>query len=455
MLNSFMLLWVLLLLPLSPGIAAQSPDPSVYLQIITVKTPEQLDQVLAQLQAGNEFADLARKYSTHATAENGGVWGPIHLNDLPESVRARIEQANEGVVQRFTDPALGSVIIKKLRPDTAHKISFQITFNRGAAHLQRNEKEAALKELKKAVALDPQSAPAHQLLGQAYLLQGKYEFISEARAELVQAIALDSKLIWPRFYLARIYLDLNQPRKAREQLEAALAIRPNVPHLLSLLGEAQRQLGSPELALDQNKKALAEDPSFFVAHYYLGLAYLDLKREDEAIRELEEAAKPGYPAAEIYLTLGKVYYQKGQLERALELFQKAVAAAPAQTEAHLRLAQVYRSMQQPEMALKELSLAVPEGQRLLSNAYYQQLQAEVFFERGLIQQERKADRQAIEAFTSALELNPLHGPSHRKLAEVFFQQGQYQQALDHATKAEELKAPVDPALLDKIKAQSK
>jgi tetratricopeptide (TPR) repeat protein len=406
---------------------------------------------MAQLQSGQDFSEVAQKLSTHSTAEDGGVWGPVRLNDLPETMRGRIEKAGQGELLRFTDPALGHAVVKKITPDAARKIAFKFAFNRGAAQLQRNEKEPALKELKKAVALDPQSAAAHQLLGQAYLLQGSYEFISEARAELVQAIALDPNLIWARFYLARIYLDLNQPRKAREQLEAALIIRANVPHLLSLLGEAHRQLGNPALAIEQNENALAADPSFFVAHYYLGLAYLDLKKEEEAIRELEEAVKPGYPAADIYLTLGKVHYQKGQMDVALGLFQKAVAAAPAQLEGHLRLAQAYRSTRQPELALKELSLAVPEGQRLLSNAYYQQLQVEVFFERGLIHQEKRALPQAIDAYMRALELNPLHGPSHRQLTEILLQQGQYERALEHADKAEELKTPVDPALLEKIR----
>jgi tetratricopeptide (TPR) repeat protein len=455
MLNRLLILWLLISLPPSWGVAAQPQVASVYLQIITVKTPEILDHVMAQLQAGQDFAELAQKHSIHSTAENGGVWGPVRLNELPESVRGRIEKAAEGELLRLSDPALGHTILKKMNPDAARKVAFQFTFDRGAAHLQRNEREPALKELKRAVAFDPQSAAAHQLLGQAYLLQGSYESISEARAELVQAIALDPDLIWARFYLARIYLDLNQARKAKEQLEAALSIRPNVPHLLSLLGEAHRQLGSPQLAIDHNRKALVADPSFFIAHYYLGLAYLDLKKDDEAIRELEESAKPGYPAAEIYLTLGKVYFQKGRIERALALFQKAVAAAPAQPEGHLRLAQAYRSKRQPEMALKELSLAVPEGQRLLSNAYYQQLQAEVFFERGLIHQERRAFPQAIEAYTSALELNPLHGPTHRQMAEVLLQQGQNARASEHAAKAEELKAPLDPALLEKIRTQRK
>src|SRR5215813_4389241 len=441
--------WILVIGLLRPQAA------SVYLQIITVKTSESLDHALAQLQSGQDFAELARKHSTHSTAGDGGVWGPVHLKDLPDAVSARIEKASEGELIHFFEPTLGHTVLKKISPDAARKINFQLAFDRGAAHLQRGEKEPALKEMKRAVALDPQSAAAHQLLGQAYLSQGSYEMLSEARAEFVQAIALDPNLIWARFYLARIYLDLKQPRKAKEQLETALTIRPNVPHLLSLLGEAHRQLGSPDLAIDQNRKALAADPSFFIAHYYLGRAYLDLKNDDEAIRELEESAKPGYPAAEIYLTLGKVYFQKNQVERAVELFQTAVNAAPTQPEGHLRLAQAYRTGRRPEMALKELSLAAPEGQRLLSNAYYQQLQVEVFFERGLIHQENRAFTQAIEAYTSALELNPNYGPTHRQLAEVLLRQGQYERASEHAAKAEELKSPVDPSLLEKIRTKQR
>jgi len=350
----------------------------------------------------------------------------------------------------LTGPLWPRQVQQPISPDAARKNDFRLALDRGAAHLQRGEKELALKELKRAVALDPQSAAAHQLLGQAYMSQGSYELLSEARAEFVQAIALDPNLIWAKFYLARIYLDLNQPRKAKEQLEAASTIRPNVPHLLSLLGEAHRQLGGPDLAIDLNRKALAADPSFFIAHYYLGLAFLDLKNDDEAIRELEEAAKPDYPAAEIYLTLGKVYLRKVQVERAVKLFQKAVTVAPSLPEGHLRLAQAYRLKRQPEQALKELSLATPEGQRLLSNAYYQQLQAEVFFERGLVLQEKGEFAQAVEAYMNALELNPNHGPTHRQLAEALLRQGQYSRAAEHAAKAEELKSPVDPSLLEKI-----
>ncbi|MGH9935833.1 MAG: tetratricopeptide repeat protein, partial [Blastocatellia bacterium] len=57
--------------------------------------------------------------------------------------------------------------LRKPDPPSAKQDLLQQSLNRGAAHLQRNEKDQALRELKKAVALDPNSAAAHHLLGQA------------------------------------------------------------------------------------------------------------------------------------------------------------------------------------------------------------------------------------------------------------------------------------------------
>src|SRR5215470_8875818 len=81
-----------------------APVASIYLQIITVKTAESLDSVMAQLRSGQDFAGLAQKHSTHSTAAAGGVWGPVRLSDLPEAVSARIDKAAEGELIHFFDP---------------------------------------------------------------------------------------------------------------------------------------------------------------------------------------------------------------------------------------------------------------------------------------------------------------------------------------------------------------
>jgi len=455
MINLFSLMFCFChLLAFSPASHSQK-GPQVYVQIVTVKTQADLDHALALLHGGQDFAEVARICSTHSTGADGGVWGPLRLDDLPPEVTRQIENAAEGVLVEFFHPTLGFAILRKLDSLAVKNAVLQLALKRGAAHLQRNEKNEALQELRSAVALDPRSGAAHQLLGQAYLMQGSYEAIAEAKSEFVQALALDPSLIWARFYLARIYLDLGNPERAKEELELGLRTRPNVPHLLSLLGEANRKLGNAELAAEQNKRALEADPSFFVAHYYLGLAYLDLRREDEGIHELETAAKSDSAIPDIYISLGSLYLQKGDQDGAIELYKKAITAAPGRPEGHLRLGQAYRFKKMPRLALQELGLAFPDGAHFLNTVYYQQLQADTFFERGLVYQETGEQSRAIEAYLKALELDPSRGNAHRQLAEAFFRQGDYQIALKHALEAGELKTPVEPALLKQIVRSAK
>ncbi len=429
--------------------SSQKKAADVYLQIITVKTQAHLDQVLALLSLGQNFSALAQNHSTHLSAGNGGIWGPVRLDELPDSVRAQVEKAEQEAVVNFFEPALGYTILRKLNADLARKLVFEQTLNRGVRHLQLKEKDLALRELKKAVALDPQSAAAHEFLGQAYMMQDTYEMRSEAKAEFVQAIAINPASVWPRFYLSWIYLDLGQSEKAVEQLEAALKIRPNVPQLLSLLGEANRKLGNIELAIEQNQKALEADLSFFPARYYLALAYLDLEKEEDAVRELEAALTSGYAAPEVCLTLGTVYVRRGKLDEAVTLYQKALAADPARPEGHLRLAKAYRLKKRLDLALAELERAEPEAQGGLSMTYYQNLITEISLERGLVYRETGAVTQAVEAFLKVLELNPDHCQAHRQLAEMLLMKRARVRARRHAEKAKQLNCPAEP-LSEKI-----
>lgn len=325
-----------------------------------------------------------------------------------------------------------------------------VHLKRGAALLQRNEKQQAVQELKRAVALDPRSAAAHMLLGQAYLSLGSIEMIAEAKAELRQALDLDPGLIWARFYLAKIYLDLGSTAKAREQLELGLQTRNNVPHFLSLLGEVRRQLGEPELSIELNRKALDVDPGMSPAHYYLALALLDLKREEDARLELEKAVQSKYVIPEMYVTLGSIYIARQELRRAEECLLKATALDPSRPEPRLRLAEVYRLAGAHDRAIEQIKAATAAEHRFLHTEYYQRLRADLFYGTGRIQEEKGQAAAALRAYSQALEIDPDHGRTHARLAEVLFRQGEFARAAEHAARAETLGFPVEPALREKI-----
>jgi tetratricopeptide (TPR) repeat protein len=274
--------------------------------------------------------------------------------------------------------------------------------------------------------------------------------LAEAKAELQQALDLDPTLLWARFYLARVYIDLGRDDKAKEQLERGLKERPNVPHFLSLLGEVERKLGNPEVSIDLNRKALEADPTMTPAHYYEALAYLDLKREDDAIRELESALHSAYVTPEMYVALVPLYIKRQRLEEAESLCQRAIAMDASRPEAYLSLARVYNARRASDKALTALRTALPDGKSFPASAYYQHLQADVFYEEGMAYQNKGMAAQAIQSYSRAIEFDSNRGETHRQLAGLYFRKGDAARAVEHALASEKLGSPIDPSLRERI-----
>jgi tetratricopeptide (TPR) repeat protein len=287
-----------------------------------------------------------------------------------------------------------------------------------AEHLQQGHAAQTILECRSVLAVDPRSAPAHMLLGQAYLAQGSIAMIAEAKAELQQALALDPRLLWARFYLAKIYIDQGVNEKARDQLERGLKERPNVPHFLSLLGEVRRKMGDAAASVELNRKALQVDASMTPAHYYLALAYLDLKQDDAAASELELAIHSPYVAPEMYTALAALYGKQQRFAEGEELCRKAIALDALRPEPYLELGRLYNAQRASDKALEALGKVLPEGKEIPASAFYQQLQADICFEQGVAYQNKGKGSQAIEAYLRALEFDPGRSEAHRRLAEL-------------------------------------
>src|SRR3954452_4776299 len=198
-----------------------------------------------------------------------------------ESLRYYLAAARRQIVAAVLVSAMGSA--QTPRADVQEQL------NAAAEHLQQGRLEQTVRACKRALAADPRSAPAHMLLGLAYIGLGSTAMIADAKAELQQALDLDPELLMARFYLARLYFDQGLSEKAQEQLERGLKQSPGSPDFLSLLGEVRRELGDPGASVELNRKALEAGVTMTPAHYFLALAYLDLKQEQAAIAEFEKA----------------------------------------------------------------------------------------------------------------------------------------------------------------------
>jgi len=311
-----------------------------------------------------------------------------------------------------------------------------------------------VRELKAILGVDPQSVEAHLLLGMAYRAQGTQEMLAEAVAEFRQALAVKPDFAPAHFYLAHVYLDLGRPARAKEELEAALTQAPGNPQFLASLGEAQRQLKDPGKAVETIRQALASDPSLGEARYYLGLALFDLGKTEDSIKELEQVLQsdPGRPEA--CLALGTVYNQANRFDDAINVLTQGTRVDPSRADLRIQLARAYRSKGLLDKAEAELNRAQPAPNSALAASYveHQQLELDLYVERGLIKMKRGQTTAAVDAFKKVLAMEPNHGPTNRYLAEVYLQQGQFKLASDHAARAAKAGSPLSDSEQKQIQA---
>jgi len=97
--------------------------------------------------------------------------------------------------------------------------------------------------------------------------------------------------------------------------------------------------------------------------------------------------------------------QKGDQDGAIELYKKAITAAPGRLRGTCASDRLTAS-KDAEACTARIGLAFPDGAHFLNTVYYQQLQADTFFERGLVYQETGEQSRAIEAYLKVLELDP-------------------------------------------------
>jgi tetratricopeptide (TPR) repeat protein len=139
----------------------------------------------------------------------------------------------------------------------------------GQAYMEKHEISAAVAPLKHALVVDPDLAPAHQLLGYALLAQG---YAAEAIPHFQK---VDDKA-----GLGIAQIQTGQLPEAVANLQAALAARPNDQDLLYYLGRASGLLSKQSI-----DTLLAAYPDSARAHQALAENYYVLRQMPEAEKE--------------------------------------------------------------------------------------------------------------------------------------------------------------------------
>jgi tetratricopeptide (TPR) repeat protein len=235
------------------------------------------------------------------------------------------------------------------------------------SYFSAQQYEKALVPATKALAIDPNNAGAHQMLGKTYFMLGD---LGKAVAELESAAKLAPGDVDVAYTLGIAYLRNRQPAAAKQLYDSLIKTFGEQPQLHVVIGRAYRQSGLLPDAAVEFKKAIALDPSFPRAHYYLGITYLldeGQSKTGEALEEfkVEVAANPDEFFANYFL--GVVYNFKRQWDLAITSLLKASTIQPNNPDPYFQLGQAYQELNNHEKAIEVLRKAIALNPNLAHN----------------------------------------------------------------------------------------
>jgi tetratricopeptide (TPR) repeat protein len=191
----------------------------------------------------------------------------------------------------------------------------------GQTYMEKHDFASAVTPLKRALEVDPELTPAHQLLGYALLAQG---YAAQAIPHLQK--------VQDKTGLGIAQIQTGQLPEAVANLQAALAERPNDQDLLYYLGRASGLLSKQSI-----DTLLAAYPDSARAHQALAENYFVLRQMPEAEKEYREALRLRPDTPELHLELGEVYAGAFQWAKAEEEFRAQAKLQPGNAEAAYRL----------------------------------------------------------------------------------------------------------------------
>jgi Flp pilus assembly protein TadD len=289
---------------------------------------------------GRSFASTTVNFRTF---RNIVIYVPVFLNPI------------EGV--KKPTPAVLNVIDVNVPNDA------RTSYDQAIEALNRKDSQAAVDNLKKALALYPKYVRAMNDLGVIYLQSGR---LNEAVATFRQAIKTNESFVYPRLnlgialirmgkhgeaaeVLSRLYQETSLPlarlplaeafgetgrfaeaekilRLVCDDLNAADSIHAEARFRLGAIFNKQNRFAD---AVPEFEEALKLQPNMVMAHMQLGGALLQLKRLVEAERELKQAYElGGTSAGAAQLLLGETYHLQGKYELAIRAFEQYLKDVP-------------------------------------------------------------------------------------------------------------------------------
>lgn len=282
--------------------------------------------------------------------------------------------------------------------------------------------EKALKNIQRAVLIDPKMAEAQRILAELYASQGK-----DAKAKGRLAYALT---IRPDYYpallsgalLARAAGKIDQ---ARDLYERALTVRPWDLEARYLFGRALWDTGEPDGAFRELSRVVQRRPRDIRARRVLVLIHASRGDNADLINELEAVAQLDPGDETTRMDLAAAYAAMGRIDKAIDAYQNIVARNPRQAQAMKFLGDLHKRQGRVDRAIKYYGDAIkadPDDPR-------------AYFLLGAIYIEAGSDKQAKRIYQQAQRFKKYLAEAYNNLAAIAYRGRDLEAALWYSRRA--------------------
>ncbi|QQR90268.1 MAG: zinc-ribbon domain-containing protein [Myxococcales bacterium] len=330
----------------------------------------------------------------------------------------------------------------------------------GRAELSRGEIDAALKQFRSALELEPDNLPARFDLGMGLRHAGK---LDEASSVLNEVEKKDPSFPGLAVEQGRIFEARGQWEAAVRNYRTALEKSPQDSNLLMRLGASQVEAGHTDAAAETLEKVREIRPNSAEVAFFMGRVAFDRKKLNVALEEFRKATAldskqgeyfmyAGWAALEAgtnigsaldfsntaikldpslgdaYWVRGKVMLRTGAVEDARRDFERVIKIKPSRYEVYADLGDAYDQLRKISQAIEAYEQAVSYDER--KGQWWYRLGA-LMIESGRVKPGLDALERAVKAGSSETDAPDWLSEAHRLIAEALVLEHRRAEALEH------------------------
>ena len=218
------------------------------------------------------------------------------------------------------------------------------------------------------------------------------------------------------FILGNLYAENDQESQALEEVQKALALKPDSPGLEFSLARLYIKTQKIPEALDHVRRALELDPKFQDGYYLLAEIHISQGRWEGALEAYQKLAALNPRDEEILFNLGVLYLQLKKTNQGLEQFQKLVDVNPNSEKGHYFLAKIHQDLKQYDRARHHFQETIKINPNH-ENAY---------LGLGTLFDITEQPKQAMTIYQKVLQINPGNLEAQEKAGDQYLKQGKFE-----------------------------